>query len=241
MSQDPFEEFEFRPITEGLGFHKKKDMTSEPDVLAPVTSNKILSPKMRASDHPSIEMPITNSTVDSVLDSLKSKRKPLTFEEPKALDSAKTPVTRVTPTKGKTWESSLPDLSAIILDAMLVLAGVLATLIVTILTTQADLIAWGKSIGTLELSLTLYGLFACISFIYTTVCRAFLGFTAGEWVTDQAITTQAGKGFKALSAIMARAFVNIFTLYVTLPMLSNAMGQDLAGQITGAQLSKEKL
>jgi hypothetical protein len=175
-------------------------------------------------------MPITNSTVDSVLDSLKAKRKPLTFEEPKV---------KVTP--AKSWEASLPDLSAIVLDAMLVLAGVLATLIVTILTTQADLIAWGKNMSILELSLSLYGLFGVVSFVYTTICRTFLSFTAGEWVTDQVITTRSRGGFHFLRAVMARSILNIATFYVTLPMLSNAIGQDLAGQLSGAQLSKEKL
>jgi hypothetical protein len=242
VSQDPFEEFEFRPITEGLGFHRRKEAVKELEPSHPQvtkTSGSTLHvTNTKDSNPPTIEMPITNSTVDSVLESLKAKRKPLTFEEPKLKEQIK-PSPKVTPTKS--WEDSLPDISAIILDGMLVLAGVLASLIVTILTTQADLIAWSKYMGPLELSLSLYGLFAAVTFIYTTVCRSFLGFTAGEWVTDQVITTRSPGGFRFLSAVMTRALLNIATFYVTLPLLSNALGQDLAGQLSGARLSKEKL
>jgi len=236
MSQDPFEEFEFKPITEGLGFHKRKDPIQESGVTKS-TITQITSDANR----PSIEMPITHSTVDSLLDSMKAKRRPLNFEEPQKTENIKPLSPKVTPPKSKSWEASLPDISAIILDAMLVLAGVLATLIVTILTTQADLIAWSREMGTIELVLSVYGLFASISFIYTTTCRTFLGFTAGEWVTDQVITTNSGRGFKTLFAIMGRSALNILTLFVTFPIISITMGQDLAGQLSGARLSKEKL
>jgi hypothetical protein len=239
MSQDPFEEFEFKPITEGLGFHKRKDpIREQPETSASTTLKMSSTPEL---NRPSIEMPITHSTVDSVLDSIKTKRKPLSFEEPKVTGSVKQVVSKVTPTQSKSWEPSLPDISAMILDGMLVLAGVLATLILTILTTHADLIAWSRQMGTFELIFSLYGLFGAISFIYTTTCRTFLGFTAGEWVTDQVITTNSGRGFKTLFAIMGRSILNIVTLFITLPILSNAIGQDLAGQISGARLSKEKL
>jgi len=244
VSQDPFDEFEFRPITEGLGFHKRKESIAEPALptkpqVTKIVVNSIKGREPATQARPTIEMPITNSTVDSVLDSLKTKRNALNFEESRTTEPLKGIFQKVAPTKA--WEASLPDISAIILDSMLVLAGVLASLIVTILITQADLIAWGKQLSIVELTASLYALFASISFIYTTVCRTFLGFTAGEWVTDQAITTRSKTGFKFLGSMMARSALNIVTFYVTLPMLSNAMGQDLAGQLTGAQLSKEKL
>lgn len=259
MSQDPFEEFEFRPITEGLGFHKKAVSSSEPLSVAepPMTklptiempqtiksdSSTYKNPKTKLTlntpDITPTKAPTPNTpTVDDVLESIKNKRNRLNFD-----DSKKSLPTQFgSAAKPSTWVPSLPDLSAIVLDAMLVLAGVLASLIAIILTTRADLVSWAGQMHSFELIGFAYGLFATITLLYTTVTRVFMGYTAGEWVTDQKIKHRSNKvGFGYLGSVIARSLVNIATAYVVLPIISNAVGSDLAGKLSGATLGKDKL
>lgn len=248
MSQDPFDEFEFKPITEGLGFHKKNQKTENPVTLPPLLSN------------PAVEMPLTQKRplnhikkptasamtpvttidtqvqVDDVLESLKSKRQKLNFEE--KTNPPKPPVTQ----KLAIYAASTPDVSAIILDSMLVIAGVLASLISIILTLKVDLMAWGQSMPRWELALSSYLLVSTISLIYTLVTRLFMGHTAGEWVTDQVIQPRNGSfGFKFFTALVVRSTCQIGTGFITLPILSITFGKDLAGHLSGAYLNKEKL
>lgn len=250
MSQDPFDEFEFKPITEGLGFHKKTQksetptplpsLLSSPSVEMPLTQKRIPAPSPVKSSTPnSMTAPKhleTQVQVDDVLESLKNKRQKLNFEEKIAQ-----PKTNPAP-KVITYLASLPDFSAIILDTMLVVAGVLASLISVILTLKVDLLAWGQAMPQWELALSGYLLFSTVTTIYTLVTRLFMGHTAGEWVTDQVIQpTQGQSSFKFFTALLVRNISQILTGFIILPILSITFGKDFAGHLSGARLNKEKL
>ncbi|MCS6837392.1 MAG: hypothetical protein NZ480_00975 [Bdellovibrionaceae bacterium] len=47
MTQDPFEEFEFKPITDGLGFHGKK---KKAQIMASVDDNGTMTPSIPPKD-----------------------------------------------------------------------------------------------------------------------------------------------------------------------------------------------
>lgn len=249
MSQDPFDEFEFKPITEGLGFHKKNQKNETPVTLPPLLSNpavempltqKRSTPQLKRQNTTTAVAPTshleTQIQVDDVLESLKNKRQKLNFEEKIALPKVNPPQKLVT------YTSSLPDFSAIILDTMLVVAGVLASLISIILTLKVDLLAWGQSMPRWELALSGYFLFSTVTIIYTLVTRLFMGHTAGEWVTDQVIQHRKGQlGFKFFTALLVRNACQILTGFIILPILSITFGKDFAGHLSGAHLNKEKL
>lgn len=257
MSQDPFEEFEFRPITEGLGFHKKSDNNllpkseelnkstpaSPPLIELPATQKILKSPSLS----PSVDF---NSSVDDVLETLKAKRQKLNFEEtkqtqtvpsqPKVTLSEK--ASQKVISKTSNWVPSQPELSAIILDGMLIVAGVLACLIAFILTTRVDLLSEIKTLPTESVILLTYMSFSLVTFIYTLVCRLFMMQTAGEWVTDQKILPNHSQGSWSLaSRLIFRSLLPLVTLFIFLPLVTKFLGYDLTGKISGASLYKEKL
>ncbi|RYG62259.1 metalloendopeptidase, partial [bacterium] len=121
---DPFEEFEFKPLTEGLGFHKKKsstpakttDLDSEFQISGPTqdfkqnglslleeTTDPLRSPLPRKNTSPSVEPEpsTTASAVDEILKTLQKNRR---------LDFDKKTVTATTPQKEEyrvaTWNFS---------------------------------------------------------------------------------------------------------------------------------------
>ncbi len=300
MSQDPFEEFEFRPLTEGLGFHKKSNPLADGHIThtasksttttmlqksnsvatsgvgaggaaaaagtgglgssrsssssSSTSTSTLLTQKQGfAGDLPSIERPgyarrpekklttpIANlpavtpltppptPSVDDVLETLKAKRN-LEFIE------------KNEPTPSAVWIDTAPDLSAITLDAMLILAGVLATLISALSVTKIDFLGWTASLSLTELIAIGYAYVVSITLIYTLVTRMLLGFTAGEWVSDQRIVDIEKRGLKGALGIIARNLLNALTLFVMLPIISSITGEDIAGQMTQTSLKKERL
>lgn len=252
---DPFDEFEFKPLTDGLGFHKKKSpaptknkVEDESFINAPLlkgqglelleeetTSNPLRSPLPRKAlkDNKSAPQPAT-SAVDDILKTLQKNRR---FEFDKT--AAKTQLA-ATATK-EDFKKSNWDPSPALLDAMLVIAASLLCMIILLVITHVDLIAnlsHPDQEGMIYLS-TL-SLFAGVTFIYLVVNRVFLGCTPGEWAFDQRIGKPAEQdtAIYALQVTARSAFV-IFTGFFVLPVISLIMGQDIAGKITGAALYKK--
>lgn len=253
---DPFEEFEFKPLTEGLGFHKKKtpakanDFDSSFEITKPGgslnTTGLSLLEEEKATDPmrpplprkpltiaPETESAPSTTAVDEILKTLQ-KNKRLDFENKKA--PAKAPAPKVEEFQPDVW-----NFSSAILDAMLVIAASLLCMIIVLVITKADLIAnltSPDSEGMIYLST--FGLVACVSLIYLLVNRMFLGATPGEWAFEQRIgrpeeISQATYSLK----VLARAVLVILTGFVILPMVSMIMKRDIAGEITGAHLFKK--
>lgn len=249
---DPFEEFEFKPLTDGLGFHKKKPATSaqenttnntafsnhlikdqglelineaSPDPLRPPLPRKNRSAEIPAA-------PVGSSAVDEILKTLQKNRH-LEFE-----NSKKKITTVATKEEYKTTPWSF---SAAMLDSMLVIAASLLCMIILLVITKADLIGNltnPDSQGMIYLA-TL-SLFAGVSFIYLTLNRIYMGCTPGEWAFDQRIgkPEELNKASYSLR-IVARSILVILTGFIVFPVLSIIFGKDLAGSITGAQLYKK--
>jgi hypothetical protein len=133
--KDPFEEFEFKPLTEGLGFHKK----AEKPIKAPISLRNMsldiiedspLNPPLpRENKNPNNRPSSDSSTaVDEILQTLRSKKMPAMEPAP-----ATKVVVRLKPT--------VSSLSAMFLDSMLILAGSLLCMIVLLSITKADVAA----------------------------------------------------------------------------------------------------
>lgn len=283
---DPFEEFEFKPLTEGLGFHrkpetskseksdKKADRSAEsalsidrlhmksqietPKSVAPAAaklpenlldlshldSEDIDKPLLKAPllrrnketpTAPALSSKQSNKQPNKVDDVLKTfKDRKWDFDEEKsARKSLKTPPVAI-------FKISGHDLSAIILDAMLVTATFLGCLIVLLMVTQADLIAAVTTTSSLVLTGGLAGTFAVVCWGYLIINRLFLGATPGEWVFDQRVGAPDDQGRALFSLkVLARATLVLATGVVIIPILSILMGRDLLGRFLGIELRQK--
>ena len=242
---DPFEEFEFRPLTEGLGFHRPEQTKAANTSLSTLQAPTNSAPASLTLNNslPEIEMPLSSfrstptkapaspvpptSTVDDILKTLQSKR---------VLDFADQKQT----SQGPIYRHSSPDFSSFILDGMLVVAGTLSCLIVLLMVTKVDLFAALTQSSDMGVYASLVCLFAGITWIYLVMNRVFMGFTPGEWVFDQRVgLPQKFGGFEYSLRILFRASLVILTGIFTLPILSVIFRQDFAGMISGASLLKK--
>jgi hypothetical protein len=256
---DPFEEFEFKPLTEGLGFHKKKnppakssvDFDSSFEVTKPGTSlsqtglslleedeglDPLRSPLPRKSNTPAPEpeQSSTSTAVDEILKTLQKNRR---------LDFDTKPATKIsTPTVKKVeYKADVFNFSSALLDGMLVMAASLLCMIVLLMITKADLIAnltHPDDGGMIYLST--FALIATVSFIYTVVNRMFTGSTPGEWAFEQRLgqPDELNSAYFPLK-VAARSLLVIVTGFIVLPIASLIMKKDLAGEITGVKLYKK--
>ena len=236
---DPFEEFEFRPINEGLGFHSRiKVMTAPQPAKIPTTASPFQTALPRLDNQrqtstfqiPTIEddsISKAQTAVNEILKNLNQKRQ-LDFIN----ESEKEHVA---------LKKSKPQLFAAVLDSMLIIAAFLMTLILMLSITKVDMIL---NLTHAETSSMVYlatlALFAGVTFIYMVVNRAFLGFTPGEWAFDQ----QCGEikeqtSFMYIPRIALRTVLVMLTGFVTLPFLSYLFNKDIAGNLSGVHLFKK--
>lgn len=286
VENDPFEEFEFKPITEGLGFHSQsKNAAAKAETTASAAK---VEPKIDAKPdlkyearRASAEQAARNEKnfVDDLLDlnSLETGKldQPL-LRTPLLKRAAPTPTTPEAPAaptpkvdellKGlqkQNWDfkdgkatarQSLKappeyvyrpsgyDLSAVVLDTMLVVAAFLGCLIILLMVTQIDLVAAITTASTGVLALTLGSLFATICWVYLCVNRLFLGSTPGEWVFDQRLGPAEAQGTArfAWKAIL-RSTLILATGVVVLPVISLVARRDLLGRWMGLELHQKNL
>lgn len=249
---DPFEEFEFKPLTDGLGFHKKKPMKSEsnkelliknhgldlieessPDPLRPPLPRKNRTTAPDLTEIGGAPSPSASSAVDEILKTLQKNRH---------LDFEKSKEAKIEANK-KTEEYKLTNwnFSSGLLDAMLVVAASLLCMIILLVITRADLIGnltHPDSQGLIYVAT--FSLFAGVSFIYLLVNRVFLGYTPGEWAFDQRIGKPAETNTPMYTLkVAARSALVVMTGFILFPFLSLLLGYDLAGAITNARLMKK--
>lgn len=258
---DPFEEFEFKPLTDGLGFHKKKASATSEETAAGKNSarssvlkdkglelleegsNELRPPLPRKKSTSAIPAApgsltevggdgSTSTAVDEILKTLQKNRR-LDFENTKTKITATPKAEEYVPTR---W-----NFSASLLDGMLVLAASLLCMIILLVITKVDLI--GNLTHPDEngmIYIATVSMFAGVSFIYLVINRIFMGATPGEWAFDQRIGKPADVNTTMYSVrVIARSALVVLTGFVLFPLLSLIMNKDVAGRITGAQLHKK--
>jgi len=236
------DDFEFKPLTEGLGFHKKTQEKVSPKNTSSLNSSLKFQadPDMDLSISPPLprkgfdstqslkKSPAPANTVDEILKTLNEKRS-LDFQGEKA---------KLNEPAAVVYKKSSFDISACLLDAMLVTAGTLLCLIVLLVVTRVDLFAnLYRPDGQGLVYWSLAGLIASVTWIYLVGHRVFLGFTPGEWVFDQRLGTpeEFGTAEYALKAI-ARSTIVLLTGLIVFPIISFAMNRDYLGKLLGVEL-----
>lgn len=242
------EEFEFKPLTQGLGFHPRKDNPKDspkdtsavakktlghttqgaalvPAPSAPQAPSKPMQQSLKASflesplprpSTPSAPAPSNSGkAVESILKSLNDKNKNLQFQD-----------------KGKTISPYLqvaPGLAAGFLDLLLITSIGLIYMMSLIFTLKIDLIKTLTE-GDLSIWLATAAVFVGVGFVYYTAQRIFMGFTLGDWAYEQrlGLPEEMEKPGYSLK-VVGRQLLIILTGIITLPLLSWALGRDIAG------------
>lgn len=264
---DPFEEFEFKPITDGLGFHRnQKPLSNTASNPAPVsatnqivtasTEKEILfstplpSKKSKSTndsyteqtnfnDRTTLSQTQTHDIVDEILKNIETSKQK---NQPQFLHS-KSPEARIISSKIEpVYKPSGPLMTAMLLDQMLVTASTLLFLVALLAITKIDLLQNIKNpdeYGAVYLSLFL--LFSSVSFIYYVVFRAFLGYTPGEWAYDQKIQIRGGRiDFFTLTKIALRSVIIFVSGGLILPLISWVMDKDILGSFLDLPLVRRK-
>ena len=231
------DEFEFKPLTKGLGFHPKKEVVASTPTptfkttpissmtasISPASSmtrsalnlnTPLPRPEQRRAPLPSA----SNQAVENILKDLNEKNKKMQFQDKNQ---------NLSP-----YLQTAPSLSAGFLDLLLITSLSLLYLMSLIFTLKIDLI---KSVteGGLSVWLSTAAVFVVVGFVYSVTQRMFVGFTLGEWAYEQrlGLPEEMNKATYSLK-VVARQILIIISGIILIPLISWAMGRDIAG-VTG--------
>lgn len=214
-ANDPFDEFEFKPLTAGLGFHKDSTTSkNQTQMMTPkvdfksshLTFDTAAATTTQASAAPlgfNLNSPLPRATQTHTFPHAPQQRKSIhvpTIEDD-SITKAQTAVNEILKnlnqkkqqeealarnTRRPEWKAAVPSVSAGFLDTMLISAFFLLSLIAMLAITKVDLIA---NLSQPDPQYLIYwatvSLLGAIQIIYYVSCRAFLGCTPGEWAFDQ--------------------------------------------------------
>lgn len=258
---DPFDEFEFKPLSEGLGFHQKRGAagTATPETapaampamkgaqafggleIIDESANPFRAPLPR-KDSARPATPVAKpapakdpqaQAVDEILQTLQRTRRLGQEAGRQEKEELRRPAT-------ETLKAALPSVSSMFLDGLLILAASLLCMIIMLMVTKVDLLA---NLSNPDQEGFIYAatlaLFVGVSFLYMTVNRYFLGYTPGEWASEMRIGRPGETGTVGFALrISARQILTMVTGFALLPILSLVTRIDIAGRLTGARLYK---
>ena len=273
IGNDPFDEFEFKPLTSGLGFHKdsatsakaqsmpapkvefkSSHLTFDTQATAATTATNsapagfnLNSPLPRATqtayNSPSAPAQRKSINVPTIEDDSISKAQTAVNEILKNLNQKKQQEEALARnTRRPEWIAAIPSVSAGFLDAMLVSAFFLLSLIAMLAITKVDLIA---NLSQPDPQYLIYwatlSLLGGIQIIYYVSCRAFLGCTPGEWAFDQRCGNELQQASSTyVLRVAARSIINVATGFVLMTIISLIVRFDVLAAVTGTQIQKQK-
>lgn len=270
IMNDPFDEFEFKPLTSGLGFHKESSITKASTPAPKVdfkgshltfdtqttpasTSTNTTTPAGFNLNSPlpraTTSSPATNNqrkamiNVPTIEDDSISKAQTAVNEILKNLNQKKQQEEALARnTRRPEWIAAVPSASAGFLDTMLIAAFFLLSLIAMLAITKIDLIA---NLSNPDPQYLIYwataSLLGAIQIIYFVACRAFLGCTPGEWAFDQRCGNELQQASSTyVLRVAARSVINVATGFVMMTLISFILRFDVLAAVTGTQIQKHK-
>lgn len=263
---DPFDEFEFKPLTAGLGFHKKTASTAAATNTPNINTNFNTSMRTTPTIHQSsttstqsfnLQPPLPRNETRTEQNTIRKPALNVPMIEDDSITKAQSAVNEILKTlnqkkqqedllaknkKRLTWVNTSPSLAAGFLDTLLTSALFLISMIAMLAITKIDLIA---NINQPDSQFMIYwstlSLFATIQFIYFITCRAFLGHTPGEWAFDQRCGSEIQQASRTyILKVTARTFLNICTGFILMSFISLVIRKDFLSYLTGLQIQKQK-
>ncbi len=298
-NMDPFDEFEFKPLTEGLGFHKKAVSLKEGLKNSGVLEDELQTvptsiPRGLLDELP--QAPTKKHSFDDVLSALektplnrksagelqfteplprepKLKKEAMEIELPKAPpvqspfprpEAYKQPggpntlIKKVptqqeqanvgtrrgaadSPRTAKLTPATISIASAS-LDLIICTALALVFLAATLTVTKVDLnVVLSNLNRDMMTQISLFVLYVMVMQMYVVISRAFFGATLGEWTFDLQIGQDDEQALESYPIkVAARSLLNVITGIVLLPLVSALIGRDVAGQISGVKLYRQR-
>ena len=264
-ANDPFDEFEFKPLTAGLGFHK--DSTTSKNQTQAMTpkvefKNSHLTFDTPATTTPAgfnLNSPLPRATQNHTSPNAPQQRKSIhvpTIEDD-SITKAQTAVNEILKnlnqkkqqeealarnTRRPEWKAAVSSVSAGFLDTMLISAFFLLSLIAMLAITKVDLIA---NLSQPDPQYLIYwatvSLLGAIQIIYYVSCRAFLGCTPGEWAFDQRCGNELQQASSTyVLRVAARSVINVATGFVLMTIISLIVRFDVLAAVTGTQIQRQK-
>lgn len=294
-SMDPFDEFEFKPLTDGLGFHKKSVSLKDGLKSTGVIDDELQSVPMSIPKSLLEETPRNYTKRHSFEDVLSALEKtplaraatsPLQFTEPlprekkQAMeitvpvqspfprpDAYKSPLnipTHVEKMGAKIGAKTIENVgtrrgaadspvnklapasvsfASAFLDGIIVFALSLVFLIALLVVTKVDLSVVLKNVDKdLMTQISLGVLFVAVMQMYAIISRSFFGRTLGEWTFDLQVGRDEEQARESYPLrVTLRSLINTVTGLVILPLISAALDRDVAGQISGVQLFRQRI
>ncbi|MGE3975733.1 MAG: RDD family protein [Bdellovibrionales bacterium] len=249
---DNFDEFEFKPITEGLGFHKKaQQMKKESSTLSSsfagknppqAPANLKTNTSTKFSMNPGIQPNYTPTKPQAPL-----KKNPTAPIQEKTSIQYQMPEADTLEIKQPTHiiEPSEKNPTAIVIHAILFdglvvfgLTGLFAFVVLLVAKVDPLTIVYMLSRDWMT-AVSMGVLVFAVTELYMIVSRSFFGSTLGEWAFD----TELGSRQQQLSAlyplqVVIRTFVNVITGFIFFPAVAALSGVDLAGKISGLYLRR---
>ncbi|MDZ4678130.1 MAG: hypothetical protein SGI74_11560 [Oligoflexia bacterium] len=248
------EEFEFKPITEGLGFHKKVlDIKEDQNFMQKSATQSMSSPAMTRSKMPGTayssqqQMPQPKAPQHLPLQKIPQQKAPQHMPQQKS----------------RGWAPSLPDLDMLepevqsqpqtltpvavswtvgLFDSAMVLGLTLIFSTVVFALTQiefGDLRFMMETEGGAQLASIV--LLIAVFEIYSITCRTFFGKTLGEYAFDFRIGAPHEQQYLLYPLKVAlRTFLVAITGFVLLPIISTIVKRDVAGMMSGVSLYAEQ-
>ena len=270
MEKNNGDDFEFKPLTVGLGFHKKTIDLRENSLNfseGPVSSREISTGPLKRST--TGFMPKSKTTAPSSAEKtaprspnpsyslnpppwtpiLNDKKMGDLFSgRPAALGTLDLNA-NLTPARATSSTAIKPKLSpvavnwpAALFDAAMILGmGLLFSAVVFALT-KIDLNDLGAMLkNETGAQIATYLLLLAVFEIYCVSCRSFFGKTLGEWAFD----CRLGDAHDQESifyplAVAWRTLIIALTGFIALPLLSTLLGRDIAGVLSGVSVYSER-
>jgi len=228
------DEFEFKPLTEGLGFHKKvvdiqEDASSEPE------GPKVIAPPPRRT--PS-EMPTPRYTDKVLPQNIPGSRnhgpvRPLVA--PKVQPQAQpTPQAQTLKKVGYNWGSAIFDTLMVLGFSSIFAAAVFA--VTDVGYTSVTELLQSETPARVALGFLIFSVYE----LYVIISRVFFGSTFGEWVFGIRVgkSEQQQRWWYPL-AVAWRGVLVVITGVITLPVISTILKTDIAGLLSGIHLYRD--
>lgn len=240
---DLLDEFEFRPLSSGLGFHKANSSASDSNSRFEI-KEALPRPNDLRNMPANLSVLNTSSIADLEIEAREKAESSLTKSRPALPDFVeRKPSDNLDAGHGKSWVPSVWEPGAILLDALLVSALFLICLMLLIAVTKIDLFS---SLSQPDPQRMVYwslgSLWLTLCFSYLNISRAFFGNTLGEWVFEQRIgEPQQMKSASYVLRVCLRSLILFGTGFVVLPLISFALNRDLVGSWLNLCLLKKPL
>lgn len=261
---DPIDEFEFKPITEGLGFHRKtnqmKPTLDVSETLKPTTA-PLPPPTIKSTsvNRPSpFQAPAKpQSKIPSREPATGHRHQPASsiFKTGGAmgsLDILETPIAENKSQKiSQVVKESLEEKTgtqkevlvaasfpALIFDSIVIVSLACLFVVATLLIANVDPLVVATMATRDDMTLlSVLALFASVIQIYYLISRGFYGSSLGEWAFDLEVGTRNQQASILYPIqVIFRTLINTLTGFILLPILSLLIGRDIAGAVSGIRL-----